>query len=233
MSWLSQTTPVPLLTIWPFLTYTLVHLYVTLFLRYGPNPNPAWLDTALPLIDGATRSAAIRGGITLAATSQSKTSGSLLCHVLAGTLGACGGRQLAGTLGVFNPITSGPAGGWRLTTPPILTAKSLVEATDVLAALAGALTYSLLSGSHTAWQEGMVLGGVKLDGTGVRGGKPWTADEAQAATTLVVGVCFAMRAVKIHHLEGRATTVVKRGGTENGGPATPGRKRGKKGGQEK
>lgn len=181
-----------MLTIYPFLTYTLVHIYITTLHRYI-TPNAAWLDTALPLIDGATRSAAIRGGVTLAAGSRSPgTAGSLLCHVLAGTLGACGGGQLAGMLGVANPS------GWRFGTPPILAAKSLLEATDVLAALAGALTYSMLSGSHAAWLQSGVRRNTAV--RWVRGGSaPWTPEEAQAATTLVVAACFAVRAVKVHH----------------------------------
>lgn len=188
---MTGSTPLQLLNIQPLVTYVLIHVYTSLLVQVVPF-SAALLDTVLPLIDGATRTAAIAAAVRLAARhSNPLVAGSLLFQIIAGTLAASGGGQLAGTLSVFNPSVQ----GWSFTTPPFLKARNFVEAADVVAAAMGAAAYSCFSGSHPAWLP-ILTGSTKY--SQYVGVEKWGDDEARAAATVVVGAVFALRAVLLH-----------------------------------
>lgn len=200
-AYLSNSTPLQLISPLPLVTYTLVHIYLGVLLSVIPPISPLWLDTLLPLLDGATRSNAIIGGINIARNHPSNPllRESLLFQLLLGTLGACGGGQMAGTLGVFNRQKE----GWSLTTPPILKARSILEAIDVVAALAGAIAYSFSTNSHADWIK--VVNFKYNPFASSKDAPPLKAfalthDQGQALATLVVAACFAYRAVMVHWL---------------------------------
>ncbi|CAO1613819.1 unnamed protein product [Parajaminaea phylloscopi] len=195
VAYLSNNVPLQLLSVYPLWTYVSVHLAASVVTAYVPI-SPVLLDTALPLIDGATRAAAVAAGVNIAAASANPlVGGSLFFQIVLGTLAACGGGQLAATLGVFNPDVT----GWRLSTPPLLRARNFVEANDGLAALAGALTYSCLSGAHPAWKP--ILARIPSGAstfTGFLTSGKWSDADARAATTVVIAAFFALRAVLVH-----------------------------------
>lgn len=192
VAYLSNNVPVQLVSVFPLWTYASIHVATSLFTTHVPI-SAVLLDTALPLIDGATRTAAIAVGVNTAASSTNPlVSGSLFFQIILGTLAASGGGQLAATLGVFNPDII----GWRLSTPPILRARNFVEANEVLATLAGALSYSCFSGAHPAWKP--VLARISSSGGSFFGSEKWTDAEARAVTTLIVTAFFAYRAVLLH-----------------------------------
>lgn len=195
VAYLSNNVPLQLLSPYPLWTYLSIHVVTTLVTTYLPV-SAVLLDTILPLIDGATRTAAVVAGVNVAAASANPlVSGSLFFQILLGTLAASGGGQLAGTLSVFNPDVV----GWKFSTPPFLRARNFAEANDVLAALGGALTYSCLSASHPAWRP--VLTRISSSGAGIfgiGGAVKWAEADARAATTLVIAAFFAARAIIVH-----------------------------------
>lgn len=236
-AYLSNSTPLQLVSPLPLLTYSLVHIYLGVLFTVLPPISPIWLDTLVPILDGATRSNAIIGGINLARNHPSNPllRDSLVFQLLMGTIGACGGGQLAATLGVFHRQKE----GWTLTTPPFLKARSVMEGIDVIAALAGSVAYSLTTNSHPDW---VTILNHKYNPF-VSTGNPFkgyalTQAQAQALTTLVVAAFFAYRAVALHWItkspksEGKRLQVEakkqqgKVGNGDGASPAKSGRKSG-------
>lgn len=193
-AYLSGNIPVQLLSVTPLLTYVSVHFYLTILMSYVPV-SAVWLDTLMPLIDGATRTMAVVGGVTLARTNMNPLAAqSLLFQILLGTVGACGGGQLAGTLNVFNPDLV----GWSFSTPPILKSRNIIEAIDVIAALLGSITFTIFTGSHPAWTPLLARAGLVVPSKYTRSIFHWSDAEGKAATTLVIAACFAYRALLTH-----------------------------------
>lgn len=158
-------------------------------LRLLDAPAAKMVDSALILIDGALRTHAVIMSINMAkASALPSVQNSLLIQIICGTLGATGGGQLGGMLGVHAPT------GWQLTTPPVLRATALVEAIDVVAAAGCAWLYGVTTLSHPGYSS--YLAKVYGDGS-----VPLFAPAgARAACTLVFAAAFAYRAAKLHWL---------------------------------
>ena len=186
-------TPMQFISIHPFLNYVSVHLFVTFALRFVSAPAAKVVDTALIVLDGALRMQAVFGSIAMAIASENRlVSNSLLMQVLLGTVGATGGGQLAGMLGIHSPQ------GWSLHTPPVLRATSLVEVIDVVAAAACSLLYGATTLSHPYYTPVLAL-------VHDNSGKPlFSAMGARAACTVVFAAAFAYRAARLHWLPATA-----------------------------
>jgi hypothetical protein len=188
-------TPVQLLSIYPFLNYIGVHLFVTFLLHFViTEPTAKFLDTALILIDGSTRTHAVIMSITMAATSPvGAVQNSAFLQIICGTLGATGGGQLGATLSVYSPH------GWTLQTPPVLRATSLVEVIDVLASIAVSLLFCITTLSHPSYAPVLA----RIHNTK---GKPLlSAVGARAASTLLFACAFAYRSTALHWMPASVT----------------------------
>ncbi len=196
--------PPQLLSFGFLLNYLGVHIFITLLFDFllpsAYHPSPAFLDTLLPILDGATRAHAVFLGTMLPSTlAHPVAKQSVALSLLTATLSASGGGQLAGTLGVFNPA------GWQLGLPPLLRARSLVDATDVWAPLLSALAFSLFCSSHETYgalrtsffqqEKGAAL-------LSLQGGK--------ALITLIITTAYAWRAIVLHWTPAQAPTVAKK-----------------------
>lgn len=188
-------TPVQLLSIYPLLNYVGVHLFVTFLLHFViTEPTAKFLDTALILIDGSTRTHAVIMSITMAATSPvGAVQNSAFLQIICGTLGATGGGQLGATLSVYSPH------GWTLQTPPVLRARSLVEVIDVLASIAVSLLFCITTLSHPSYAPVLA----RIHNTK---GKPLlSAVGARAASTLLFACAFAYRSTALHWMPASVT----------------------------
>lgn len=183
----------------PWIAFDFLAVYMVLSHLQKVIPSPLILDTVLPLIDGATRTGAIAGAVALGRNHQNPiVQQSILFQIILGTIGACGGGQLAFALNIFQPSTS--TQGWKLGAPPFLKAKTWMERIDVLAAFAGAVTYVFLSTpidkifvtKSPLYSHARVLQGGN--------GKAWVDAEAKAAATLVIASIFAYKAIVTHWL---------------------------------
>lgn len=206
-------TPVQLLSIHPFVNYVTVHLLITALVHFLDAPTAKLIDTMLIVIDGALRTHAVVMSVQLAkASAVGAVSSSMLIQVVCGTLGATGGGQLAGTLGVHLP------GGWQFSTPPALRATSVTEVIDVLAAGLCALVYGITTLSHPGYSS--LLSKVHHDGT-----QPlFSPVGARAACTLIFTLAFAYRAVQLHWLPATASVSPApsgRSSTKKNGVETP------------
>ncbi|SPC63388.1 uncharacterized protein UHOD_07986 [Ustilago sp. UG-2017b] len=184
--------PGQLLTIWPWINYLSVYLATTLIVSSFGAPSAKLLDLALPVVDGATRTAATYGGINMVLNHANPVArSSLLLQIIIGTLSACGGGISAFTLNVFDPV------GWSFGTPPFLKAKSLVEFTDIIAPALASAMFGVLTLSHPGY--GGVLAYIH--------GKPaglLSQEGGKAVISLVIGSCFFLRALWLHVLAPQA-----------------------------
>ncbi len=184
--------PGQLLTVWPWLNYLSVYIVTTVVVGAVGAPSAKLLDLALPVLDGATRTAATYGGINMVLNHANPAArSSLLLQIIIGTISACGGGISAFTLNVFDPL------GWSFSTPPFLKAKSLVELTDIVAPALASAVFGVLTLSHPGY--GGVLAYVHAGGKGVL-----SQEGGKAVISLVIGSCFFLRALWLHVL--RPTT---------------------------
>ena len=169
--------PGQLLTIWPWINYLSVYFITSWVVTVAGSPSAKLLDLTLPVLDGATRTAATYGGINMVLNHANPAArSSLLLQIIIGTISACGGGISAFTLNVFDPL------GWSFTTPPFLKAKSLVEFTDIIAPAMASAVFGVLTLSHPGY------GGVL---SVVHGDKAVLSQEGgKAVISLVIGVCF-------------------------------------------
>lgn len=179
--------PAQLLTVWPWINYLSVYAVTTLLISIaGAGPSAKMLDLWLPVLDGATRTAATYGGIQMVLNHANPAArNSLLLQVIIGTISACGGGISAFTLNVFDPL------GWSVSTPPFLKAKSLVEFTDIFAPALASAVYGVLTLSHPGY--GSVLTLVHGQSKGLL-----SQEGGKAVISLVIGSCFFARAVWLH-----------------------------------
>ena len=193
VSYILNIVPPQLLSILPLINYIGVHLLIGLALQFFDAPSAALLDTILPLLDGATRAHAIFIGVNLpnspaVVKNMPALAGSFTLSLLLGTVAASGGGQTCFTIGAFNPD------GWALTTPPILKARNLLEATDVWAPFLGALAYQVMTFSHPAYAPFV---------RAINAGKAQPIlkpQGAKALVTFIVSAAFAWRAAALHWL---------------------------------
>ncbi|EST08374.1 hypothetical protein PSEUBRA_002131 [Kalmanozyma brasiliensis GHG001] len=180
--------PGQLLTVWPWINYLSVYFVTNFLVKAVGAPSAKLLDLALPVLDGATRTAACYGGINMVRNHANPAArGSLLLQVIIGTVSACGGGISAFTLNVFDPL------GWSVGTPPFLKAKSLVEFTDILAPALASAVFGVLTLSHPGY--GGVLAYVHEGKKGVL-----SQESGKAVISLVIGTCFFVRAIWLHVL---------------------------------
>ncbi|KDN44253.1 hypothetical protein K437DRAFT_236630 [Tilletiaria anomala UBC 951] len=206
--YLVHATPPQLLSIYPLLNYLGVHLLIGCLLTMIKAPSAAMLDTALPLLDGATRAHSIVVGLSLPSlvTKSSAVSNpaaafalteSWTFALLLGTISASGGGQLAGMLGVFNPD------GWALSVPPFLRARTLIDCVDIWAPLLGAIAHQTFTLAHPVYVPVMQF---------LNAGKAQpmlSPTGAKALTTLVVAIAFAWRATMLHWTGDSTSSVSK------------------------
>lgn len=186
--------PGQLLFIWLWINYLSVYAVTSVLVARLGTPSAKLLDLWLPVLDGATRTAATWGGINLVLGHANPTvRASLLLQVLIGTVAACGGGISAFTLNVFDPL------GWSFTTPPFLKAKSLVEFTDILAPALASAVFGVLTLSHPAY--GGVLAYVHDRKTALL-----SQEGGKAVISLVIGSCFFARAIWLHVLAPAVST---------------------------
>ncbi|TKY88224.1 hypothetical protein EX895_002934 [Sporisorium graminicola] len=180
--------PGQLLTVWPWINYLSVYLLTSAAISVAGPPSAKLLDLALPVLDGATRSAATYGGINMVLNHANPAArSSLLLQVVIGTISACGGGISAFTLNVFDPL------GWSFGTPSFLKAKRLVEFTDILAPALASAVFGVLTLSHPGYGSVLTYVGEKPRGLlSQEGGK--------AVISLVIGTCFFLRAIWLHVL---------------------------------
>ncbi|UZJ53895.1 hypothetical protein CBS101457_003215 [Exobasidium rhododendri] len=191
--------PIQLLSIRPLVNYASVHYFLMFAFQFISPPTAKTVDTTMVLIDGVMRMQAVIGSIGLAVnSSHAAIRGSLLIQVLLGTVGATGGGQLAGFLGIHSPL------GWSLQTPPVLRATSIVEVIDVWMAFICSLLYGVTTLSHPSYSPALA---VFYD----NGEKPlFSPLGARAACSLVFAAGFAYRATVLHWLSGtKVDTKVK------------------------
>ncbi|GAK67033.1 uncharacterized protein PAN0_016d5259 [Moesziomyces antarcticus] len=180
--------PGQLLAAWPWANYISVYLAVTLALSVAPAPSAKLLDLTLPVLDGATRTAATYGGINMVLNHANPAArNSLLLQVIVATVSACGGGISAFTLNVFDPL------GWSLSTPPFLNATSLVQLTDIVAPALAAAVFGVLTLSHPSYAS--VLAHIHHKPAALL-----SHDGGKAVISLVIGSCFFVRAIVMHVL---------------------------------
>lgn len=179
--------PGQLLTVWPWINYLSVYATVTALISIvGAAPSAKLLDLWLPVLDGATRTAATYGGIQMVLNHANPAArSSLLLQVIIGTVSACGGGISAFTLNVFDPL------GWSFSTPPFLKARSLVELTDIVAPALASAVFGVLTLSHPSYASVLSL---------VHGGSKGVLSQegGKALISLVIGSCFFVRAIWLH-----------------------------------
>lgn len=189
VSFILGQTPMQLLTIYPFLNYVGVYIFISTLARFITLPTMKLVDTAFIFLDGALRShAVIMSVLTTKASMNPAVQNSLLIQILCGTIGATGGGQLAGMLSVISPQ------GWTLSTPPFLRATTLVEVIDIVAASICATVFGITTLSHPAYSP--ILARVYND----NGKALFTPTGARAACTIIFAVAFAYRAIVLHWL---------------------------------
>ncbi|PWY99376.1 hypothetical protein BCV70DRAFT_117538 [Testicularia cyperi] len=181
--------PGQMLTVWPWINYLSVYGAVTLALSVvGSGPSAKLLDLALPVIDGATRTAATYGGINLVLNHANPAArSSLLLQIIIGTISACGGGISAFTLNVFDPL------GWSFATPPFLKAKSLVEFTDIIAPALATAVFGVTTLSHPNYAP--VVAAIHTKQAAIL-----SQEGGKAIISLVIASCFYLRAVWLHIL---------------------------------
>ncbi len=81
--------PGQLLTVWPWLNYLSVYLAVSFVVASVGAPSAKLLDLTLPVLDGATRTAATYGGINMVLNHANPAArSSLLLQIIIGTISA-------------------------------------------------------------------------------------------------------------------------------------------------
>ncbi|KAN0062888.1 hypothetical protein ACQY0O_004709 [Thecaphora frezii] len=180
--------PSQLLTVQPWLNYLSVHFATGIALTLFPAPSASLLDLCLPILDGATRTAATLGGLNLVLNhANPAVRSSLFLQTIIATLSACGGGISAFTLNVFDPV------GWSFNTPPVLGYARLVDATDILAPLLAVIAFGVASHSHPTYTT--------LSHALALRKSPWLdAEQGRALVTLVIATCFWAKAVTVHLL---------------------------------
>ncbi|CBQ69983.1 conserved hypothetical protein [Sporisorium reilianum SRZ2] len=190
--------PAQLLSVWPWLNYLSVYYAASAAIAVAGAPSAKVLDLALPVLDGATRTAATYGGINMVLHHANPLARqSLLLQIVIGTVSACGGGISAFTLNVFDPL------GWSFSTPPFLKAKTLVELTDIVAPALASAVFGLLTLSHPGY--GGVLAYVHAPHKGLL-----SQEGGKAAISLVIGTCFFVRALWLHVLAPSGAAPAKR-----------------------
>ncbi|CDS01029.1 uncharacterized protein SPSC_01067 [Sporisorium scitamineum] len=180
--------PGQLLTVWPWINYLSVYAATGVLISIAGAPSAKLLDLTLPVLDGATRTAATYGGVNMVLNHANPAArSSLLLQIIIGTISACGGGISAFTLNVFDPL------GWTFATPPFLKAKSLVEFTDIIAPALASAVFGVLTLSHPGY--GSVLTYVHSTPKGLL-----SQEGGKAVISLVIGTCFFVRAVWLHVL---------------------------------
>ncbi|SNX86606.1 uncharacterized protein MEPE_05315 [Melanopsichium pennsylvanicum] len=186
--------PGQLLAVWPWINYLSVYATVSVLIASLGAPSAKLLDLWLPVLDGATRTAATYGGINMVLNHVNPAvRQSLLLQIIIGTISACGGGISAFTLNVFDPL------GWSFTTPPFLKAKSLVEFTDIVAPALASAVFGVLTLSHPGY--GGVLAYVHPEKKGLL-----SQEGGKAVISLVIGTCFFFRAIWLHVIMPQAST---------------------------
>jgi hypothetical protein len=176
--------PGQLLTVWPWFNY--LSIYVAVMATLGARPSAKLLDLTMPVIDGATRTAAAYAGINMVLNhANPAVRSSLLMQILIGTISACGGGISAFTLNVFDPL------GWSFSTPPFLKAKTWVEFTDIVAPALATAIYGVLTLSHPTYSP--FLSAIHTNQTALL-----SQEGGKAAMSLVIGSCFFLRALWLH-----------------------------------
>ena len=180
--------PGQLLAVWPWINYLSVYLATSVLISIAGAPSAKLLDLTLPVLDGATRTAATYGGINMVLNHANPAArSSLLLQIIIGTISACGGGISAFTLNVFDPL------GWSFGTPPFLKAKSLVELTDIIAPALASAVFGVLTLSHPGY--GSVLSYIHSKPAGIL-----SQEGGKAVISLVIGSCFFLRAIWLHVL---------------------------------
>lgn len=180
--------PGQLLTVWPWINYLSVYLATSILIGTFGAPSAKLLDLWLPVLDGATRTAATYGGINMVLNHANPAArSSLLLQIIIGTISACGGGISAFSLNVFDPL------GWSFTTPPFLKAKSLVEFTDILAPALASTVFGVLTLSHPGY--GSALAYIHSKPVGLL-----SQEGGKAMISLIIGSCFFVRAIWLHVL---------------------------------
>ncbi|CAO1616875.1 unnamed protein product [Sympodiomycopsis kandeliae] len=211
-AFLLNTTPVQFLSPLPLLTFALVHIYLGILLKVLPlssSNSLLWLDTLLPIMDGATRTGAIISSVTL--TRKTLHGDNFFFTLLIGTISACGGGQLASTLSVFNSQKD----GWKFSTPAFVNSKNFLQGIDVYAALAGTLTWTVLTASSSEYQKDSLVLLAKRYGLDMASVPRVSTEEAQAITTVVIAAFFAYKAVVTHWIVKSPKSQGKRLAVEN------------------
>lgn len=181
--------PPQLLTIWPWINYLSIYAIASALLALvGPGPSAKLLDLTLPVLDGATRTAATYGGISMVLNhTNPAVRSSLLMQIIIGTISACGGGISAFTLNVFDPL------GWSFNTPPFLKAKHLVEFTDILAPAIASAVFGVMTLSHPSYTP--VVAAIHTKEAAML-----SQEGGKALISLVIGICFFLRAIWLHVL---------------------------------
>lgn len=187
--------PAQLLSTQLLVNHVSVHLIVTFILQHISAPVAKLVDTTFVFLDASTRIHAVILSVGLTATSANPAiRNSLFLQLVLGTIGATGGGQLAGMLGIHQ------AQGWSLQTPPCLRATHLVEVIDIVVAFICSIFYGLTTLSHPAYIP--ILAYVY----GNEGKPLFSPLGARAACTLIFALGFAYRAIVLHWLP--ATTAI-------------------------
>jgi len=133
----------------PWMAYGSIHILISTFLYLFPSIPVSSQLTELgfwPLMDAATRSGAIAGGVMMVkAHPNPAISNSIFAQILIGALSASGGGLVASTLGVWNP-------NWSLSTPPVLRpGTGLIPSMDVWSGAIAAAIFGTLTMSHASY----------------------------------------------------------------------------------
>ncbi|CEH17448.1 hypothetical protein CBOM_03489 [Ceraceosorus bombacis] len=223
VAYLNNTVPTQLLFISAPLNYLSAHLVLQSLLCFAPAPNAALLDTCLFVLDGAMRAQAVSLGVTLPSLHANPlVRTSLPFHILCGVLAATAGSQVAGMLGIFHHT-------WTLDAPPFVRAQSLLQVVDIFAAFLAAMSYGCIAHSHpsytalhAAWWSKFAFvyadqqaNEDEVAQSGNVRASPWPSkaeqvEMAKAAATIIIAICFAVRAFMIHWLPAATTTMTTR-----------------------
>lgn len=179
----------------PWIIYILPHLALTaVFSALGwnssprqPPISPAVLDGLLAPFDAITRAGGVFG-VLLSVAPETP----LLYTLLLAALTGGGGGVLLGTLNLAHPV------GWRLSTPGLLDASSLVGWFDVWSAVGSSViwlaTTTQWNGRGDAVDSLLVHPARKV----LAAHGTWPAPTARAVVLLFMGVSFAWRAAVLY-----------------------------------
>lgn len=131
------------------MAYGSVHILISTFFYLFPDVATSHPITELafwPLMDAATRSGAIVGGVMMVKAHPSPViANSIFAQILIGAMSASGGGLVASTFGIWNP-------NWSLSTPPVLKASnSLMPSMDIWTGAISAAIFGSLTMSHASY----------------------------------------------------------------------------------